>query len=124
MADESMDKRANGPGGSGAGGGGNGARRPAARRAYRETERFIEKVRDHFTTFFDALYFSRGVGGARGAAARRELAERLRDAAELLPHVIGVLHAEAVDMESEAREDAEREAAEKAEAEKERNEPK
>ena len=114
-----MGKRANGSGGSGSGRGGSG--RSSAQRAYRETERFIEKVRDHFSTFFDALYFSRGVGGVRGASARRELAERLEKAVEVLPPVIGLLRAEAIDMEREAREDAEREAAEKAEADKESN---
>lgn len=116
MEDEKLGKRANGIGGGGSGGGG--SRRTSARRAYRETEKFIEKVRDHFTTFFDALYISRGVGGVRGAAARRELADRLEQSLSMGPDVIGLLRVEAVDMEREAREEAEREAAEQAAAEK------
>ena len=110
-----MDKRTNGHGGGGNGDGGSG--RASARRAYRETERFIEKVRDHFTTFFDALYFSRGASGVRGATARRELAARLDESFSMLPHITGLLRVEAVDMEREARDEAEREAAEVAKAE-------
>ena len=115
MTDEKLDKRANGSAGGWSGGGG--SRRSSVRRGYRETERVLEGIRDHFSAFFDALYFSRGASGVRGATARRELAARLDESFSMLPHITGLLRVEAVDMEREARDEAEREAAEVAKAE-------
>jgi len=115
MEDEKLGKRANGIGGGGSGDGGSGS--SSARRGLRETERLVEKLRDHFAAFLDALYFTRGATGVRGSAARRELADRLEFSLGLGPDVIGLLRAEAVDMEREERERLEREAAEKAESE-------
>lgn len=100
MSNEDVGKRTNGSGGSGGGNGGSG--RPPTRNGARETERLVGQFREHFTTFEDASYFTRWARGVRGAAARRELADRLEFSAGLIPELIALLRAEAIDMEAGA----------------------
>ena len=68
----------------------------------RETVNLCAKFRDHFDTFVEAGYRTRGLEGAAGAAARRDLAGELAKARALLDDVIALLAFEAADMDRRA----------------------
>lgn len=64
----------------------------------RETVNLSARFRDFFDGFVEAGYRTRGLEGIPGAAARRELADKLESARDLISDVVALLRAEAVDM--------------------------